>query len=223
MPVCRNGHHADWVWTKDRTKKKGGAWRCPECRKNAFRTRDRRVSLNKTLAEKTRWVGPRQLINRCAEAIVSGAEIMATINDSLDEIASGRLRYRPSVEVTEAEAEAVRQKIVDDIWEAVNRMSKADQKKPWNYLRVSAEAATPWEKFNKQLNAAVDGDGPNPNCVGKPELFVDYPEDRLPSRQMAAMLCAGCPLIQACRSYAKADRPAHGVWGGQVWFEGKVK
>ena len=35
-------------------------------------------------------------------------------------------------------------------------------------------------------------------------------------------LCAGCPVLEECRKYAGRIGNAWGVWGGQLWEDGRV-
>jgi WhiB family transcriptional regulator, redox-sensing transcriptional regulator len=77
----------------------------------------------------------------------------------------------------------------------------------------SAPTATPpgarsglWEW---QLEAA---------CRGDSEPFFHPYGEREPSRSRreaaAKAICAGCPVLAACRAHALAAREPYGVWGG---------
>lgn len=64
-----------------------------------------------------------------------------------------------------------------------------------------------------------------PKCAGKPEIYVDFKPSERPSAEGAVRLCSGCPLLQACRDKAH-NLPvgeAHGVYGGQVWVDGRLQ
>ena len=49
-------------------------------------------------------------------------------------------------------------------------------------------------------------------------LFFSGDGERQPARrrreQQAKAICATCPVLMACRSYALVRREPHGVWGG---------
>ncbi len=63
-----------------------------------------------------------------------------------------------------------------------------------------------------------------------PELFYHPYAEREPSRgnreRAAQQVCAGCPVQQACRDYARATQEPFGVWGGETeteraqWLQG---
>lgn len=59
-------------------------------------------------------------------------------------------------------------------------------------------------------------------CFGKPEKYMDYDEDKLPTNAEAYELCNGCPMLVECARFASALKPPIGVWGGQVYSLGKV-
>ena len=61
-----------------------------------------------------------------------------------------------------------------------------------------------------------------PNCYNRPTLFVDYDEDSPPTSEFAKLLCYECPLIRDCYRFAKAEKPAIGVWAGSVWDNGRI-
>ena len=54
-----------------------------------------------------------------------------------------------------------------------------------------------------------------PNCEPWPDLFTaDDPADG-ETLKFAAELCRTCPLLKECGDYARAARPAFGIWGGR--------
>lgn len=61
---------------------------------------------------------------------------------------------------------------------------------------------------------------PQPDCAGRPAEFVDY-EYPLPSAEDAAASCERCPLLELCAAHARKRRPSWGIYGGQVWIEGR--
>jgi Transcription factor WhiB len=85
-----------------------------------------------------------------------------------------------------------------------------------NYLKLTKRqqvAMTPLE---------VALDNKTPNCKNNPGEYIDYHEDYEPTAQRAYEMCGGCPMLVECARFANAYRPPIGVWGGQVWREGKV-
>ena len=52
---------------------------------------------------------------------------------------------------------------------------------------------------------------------------TDYDERTPPTAVAAARMCAGCPVIQECLDYAKAIRPAGGVFGGTTFIDGEAQ
>ena len=50
------------------------------------------------------------------------------------------------------------------------------------------------------------------------DLFFHPPNERGPERAAregkAKAICAGCPVMQVCRTHAAVSRQAYGVWGG---------
>lgn len=69
------------------------------------------------------------------------------------------------------------------------------------------------------------------NCLGvSPSPWTDYSNDAAdeepfpePSAVEAVMMCAGCPVVEACFVYAKQSKQSHGVWGGVKFRNGKEK
>lgn len=85
-----------------------------------------------------------------------------------------------------------------------------------NYLKLTKRqqlAMTPLEDALDSLQ---------PNCKNRPAEFVDYHEDYEPTQQKAYEMCRGCPMLVQCARFASSYKPPVGVWGGQVWRNGKV-
>lgn len=85
-----------------------------------------------------------------------------------------------------------------------------------NYLKLTKRqqlASTPLER---KLDSAV------PRCEGRSAEFIDYDEADEPLSEVAYRMCDGCPMLVECARFANAYRPPVGVWGGQVWRNGKV-
>jgi len=54
------------------------------------------------------------------------------------------------------------------------------------------------------------------NCAGLPPEEADrlfFSDGRVPVDARA--LCSSCPVAEACRGFAEANREEYGVWGGQ--------
>ena len=60
-----------------------------------------------------------------------------------------------------------------------------------------------------------------PNCIDNPRPYTDYPEDDPPTKLQAYLMCQDCPVMVECARFATAYRPAIGVWGGEVYSDGK--
>lgn len=99
---------------------------------------------------------------------------------------------------------------------------------PWNLLRPRAEASPAFDEFNEALKyTAVP-------CRGRAAEFTEYADPRasfadenegrapMPTRSIAAKLCAGCPLADLCKTYAHLDKPDFGIHAGERWVGGKV-
>lgn len=54
-------------------------------------------------------------------------------------------------------------------------------------------------------------------CRADPAAFVDYDDPRAPEVYEAQVECATCPFVDVCRQRARLERPAWGVWAGEVW------
>jgi len=85
-----------------------------------------------------------------------------------------------------------------------------------NYLKLTKRQQLASKPLEQQL------DQETPNCADRSAEFVDYKEEDEPTPDGAYALCIGCPMLVECGRFANAIRPAVGVWGGQVWRDGKV-
>ncbi len=63
-------------------------------------------------------------------------------------------------------------------------------------------------------------DAPQPDCLDRPDLFVDY-HPALPTASEARALCSQCPLLELCGKSARYERPAWGIRAGLVWVGGR--
>jgi len=54
---------------------------------------------------------------------------------------------------------------------------------------------------------------------GPADLASEPPAERAAREQVAAEICAACPVREPCLAYALHTRPARGVWAGLTAFE----
>lgn len=74
--------------------------------------------------------------------------------------------------------------------------------------------------YSEALTAAQrSAKAPQPYCSDRPDEYVDYDEDSIPSEEEAAAMCAPCPLRDLCLDNARRTQPGWGVWGGVAWVE----
>ena len=59
-------------------------------------------------------------------------------------------------------------------------------------------------------------------CMENRSEFADYELEDAPSPATAAELCKPCILRDLCLARAEAEPPMWCVWGGKVWYEGKI-
>jgi len=85
-----------------------------------------------------------------------------------------------------------------------------------NYLKLTKRQQMAMAPLEVALDSTV------PNCQNRANEFVDYPDDKVPSADDAYSMCGGCPMLTECARFANAYKPPVGVWGGQVWIDGKV-
>jgi hypothetical protein len=84
-----------------------------------------------------------------------------------------------------------------------------------NYMRLGKRADRASGSLQKKLDSA------EPNCAGNPGPYVDYPDDDIPTPTEAYVMCKGCPVLLECARFASAYKPTVGVWGGEVYVDGK--
>ena len=85
-----------------------------------------------------------------------------------------------------------------------------------NYLKLTKRQQLAMTPLEEALDAL------EPNCKDNPGEWIDYHEDFEPTPQRAYEMCKGCPMLVQCARFASAYKPPVGVWGGQVWRNGKV-
>lgn len=55
-----------------------------------------------------------------------------------------------------------------------------------------------------------------------PPITSERKKEKLAREARAKAICAGCPVMAECRSYALEIREPHGVWGGMSETERRV-
>lgn len=85
-----------------------------------------------------------------------------------------------------------------------------------NYLKMNKRAEIVWQPLYKAFEKNRS------NCYKSPAEYIDYDEETPPSRNHAYALCYECPMLVECGRFANAYKPIIGVWGGEVWKDGKV-
>jgi hypothetical protein len=85
-----------------------------------------------------------------------------------------------------------------------------------NYLQLNRRAERASDALQKAMlkNKAKCADDPGP--------YIDYDETNPPSKNRAYLLCVDCPVLVECARFASASKPAIGVWGGEVYYEGTL-
>ena len=82
------------------------------------------------------------------------------------------------------------------------------------------------EEFDQ--GTALDGDGQawlwsNAKCNdGTGNLVALFFSEQLDDIARAKAFCGGCPVQEACFEAALIRREPYGVWGGRLFFKGKV-
>ena len=84
-----------------------------------------------------------------------------------------------------------------------------------NYMRLGKRADRAAEALHQKLDAV------EPNCAENPGPYIDYPEDNPPTPMEAYVMCQGCPVLLECARFATAYKPMVGVWGGELYIDGK--
>lgn len=84
-----------------------------------------------------------------------------------------------------------------------------------SYLKLNKRAERASFTLHKKLVNT------KPNCANDPRPYVDYNEDLPPSKPEAFLLCRGCSVMVECARFATAYKPAVGIWGGEVYRDGK--
>jgi hypothetical protein len=85
-----------------------------------------------------------------------------------------------------------------------------------NYLKLNKRSQRAWEPLEKKFDQTKS------NCYDDPERYIDYDENNPPLASRAYAMCKGCPMLVECARFAAAYKPPIGVWGGEVYIDGKV-
>lgn len=168
---------------------------------------------------------PKRLAHEAAARVVGGAEICNTF-DRFGTLIS-RARLNRNVGPKDFDTQFARAS--DDIWKAVDGLMAVEKKNPLKHLNVKPDAERAWDRFDKALERARLTGKNEPNCQDRPAEFADFDEENLPTAEQAYRLCHGdglttpkCPLLELCSVWAEQERPAWGVWAGEVWVNGEI-
>jgi hypothetical protein len=85
-----------------------------------------------------------------------------------------------------------------------------------NYLKLNKRSQRAWEPLEAKFDRTKS------KCYKNPGPYIDYNEDNPPFASQAYKLCEGCPMLRECARFAAAYKPVIGVWGGEVYIDGKV-
>ncbi len=85
-----------------------------------------------------------------------------------------------------------------------------------NYLKLNKRSQRAWEPLEAKFDRTKS------KCYQNPGPYIDYDEDNVPFASQAYKLCEGCPMLVECARFAAAYKPVVGVWGGEVYIDGKV-
>ena len=85
-----------------------------------------------------------------------------------------------------------------------------------NYLKLNKRSQRAWEPLEEKFDQSKS------KCYKNPRQYIDYAEDNVPLASQAYKLCEGCPMLVECARFAAAYKPVVGVWGGEVYIDGRV-
>lgn len=77
-------------------------------------------------------------------------------------------------------------------------------------LTIRPEAIPAWHALSDAL-VQLEAEGRQVICRTDPDPFTSEDEDE---REDAAAACSYCPVVNACRSFAEANKETDHVWGG---------
>jgi len=85
-----------------------------------------------------------------------------------------------------------------------------------NYLKLTRRAERASDALQKAMIVR------RAKCADDPGPWIDYDESNAPSKNRAYLMCVDCPVLVECARFAIAYGPAVGVWGGEVYEQGKI-
>jgi hypothetical protein len=85
-----------------------------------------------------------------------------------------------------------------------------------NYLKLTRRAERASDALQKSMTVR------KAKCADNPGPWIDYDEENPPSKNRAYLMCVDCPVLVECARFASAYRPPIGVWGGEVYEQGKI-
>lgn len=90
-----------------------------------------------------------------------------------------------------------------------------------NYLHLKASSE---KKYQELIREANKPDQRIP-CREDPDKWDGWDRDGvpIPTPTEAKEWCADCPVLELCRDFARTERPAIGVYGGELYGAGVVK
>lgn len=125
-----------------------------------------------------------------------------------------RKPWRKSVAGTDMSVRMLESIAQTESIEDIDTMARINENRatlPWNYNKPKAPAEL--AELNKQLESQRSA------CFERPAEFTDYAV--APQRDIARQLCVSCPVFEMCATWAKAERPAWGIYAGEAWEDGK--
>lgn len=217
---CRNGHTRTAENSSTNVSDGKAYIRCKVCHREQMRRADKARRGRKRDGRVPRG-GP-ALIRWAEKRIAAGENEQVVMLDAAKRMACSRMGVALSrFDAYDKEHDEAREQAYNEILEARFGLAKDDSKKPWKYLQIKPDALAAWDAFNDKLQAARDTGRGLPNCEGDPGPWMDYDEN-LPTAEEAYSLCDGCPLLAECGIYVELERPAWGVWAGDVWVDGEI-
>ncbi|MDQ6948961.1 MAG: WhiB family transcriptional regulator [Actinomycetota bacterium] len=77
--------------------------------------------------------------------------------------------------------------------------------------------------FEEETGSTADAFSASARCSdGTGELVALFYSEQLDDIARAKGICSECPVRQSCFDEALVRREPYGVWGGQLFFKGKV-
>ncbi len=77
--------------------------------------------------------------------------------------------------------------------------------------------------FEQEMTSTADTSAASALCSdGTGDLVALFYSEQLDDIARAKAICSECPIRQACFEEALVRREPYGVWGGQLFFKGRV-